>query len=612
MKKHYLVLLAGSTVLATGLLTGCGEGRSESTSLKKPFDTRKVTRSRDWTWNVGTDATFVDGKTKKFSLVTHFHDGIPKEVQHLQTFIDVDNNPNTGFSYGEDSWRISGADYLIEDGSLYESTSTSKWRWNYIGEMSFVRRISHNKPIADISTTNKNLVALFDSSHINVTIEPFDKNWGSTYSTISTESIDVERKNTHDDSTGDPSDNLAHARDLIPEDSNVAFARENDILYLTDVRTEDGGKNRAIRVDTKDMTFKAITLQGSNPHSIDRAGSSDKFYLRTQNSNTISVVNFKNNSEKLVHIGRYFARTAGATNLKYNIQLISMHNAPVISIIDIKTDKILATVGDSSASAPNMANGHPLWFDEDHFGLIDRVNKTVTIFEVTQNGTKLSFTETDSLRFNSPVHIIHKTANITSIKDLNTFYIMGEGDVSKGLSPFVANVIFRPKNGTFYIDHQTSLSASHRVVKGVNPVLHHGGTSPDGKYFFASVLDGKTYILNTESMKVVKTLKTGLGAGHVNFSKEENVAIVTNHFADNVTIIDLTTLKIKAQIVISKSKFHENDRHLLQLHNPIVSKDGRYFLTAASHDGDVVKIDLRALKIDSKLHVGGLLEQTSS
>jgi WD40 repeat protein len=189
---------------------------------------------------------------------------------------------------------------------------------------------------------------------------------------------------------------------------------------------------------------------------------------------------------------------------------------------------------------------------------------------------------------------------------------MGEGDIKQNITPYIAKIHFDSQNGTLSIIQQTELPNSNKIIKGIKPIGHHGGTTPDGKYFFATILDGKTYILDTKTMGIVKVIESGLGSGHVNFSKEENVAIITNHSSDYVTVIDLSTLAVKAKIVISKTKFDEKHPALLQLHNPILSEDGRYFLTAASHDGDFVKIDLRTLKVESKLHVGGILDQTSS
>ncbi len=53
---------------------------------------------------------------------------------HLQLFIDVDKSATSGFQ--SSIWSGSGADYLIEDGELYRSTTSSRaWGWKYIASV---------------------------------------------------------------------------------------------------------------------------------------------------------------------------------------------------------------------------------------------------------------------------------------------------------------------------------------------------------------------------------------------------------------------------------------------------------------------------------------------
>ena len=53
---------------------------------------------------------------------------------HGQFYIDIDNNPNTGYQFNNELWSSkSGADYLLEDGQLFKSTANdSSWSWQWI------------------------------------------------------------------------------------------------------------------------------------------------------------------------------------------------------------------------------------------------------------------------------------------------------------------------------------------------------------------------------------------------------------------------------------------------------------------------------------------------
>ena len=181
---------------------GCGE--SVEALSKQPTDTTKLVRDisdneKDWTWFVGTEASFkkVSGKDT-LTIVSSFYEGVPQEVEHFQFFIDSDNNATTGFSFGEDSWRISGADFLVEDGDLYKSDSESVWSWSYVGAFSSYEKSPLKEGIVQITYASSDS-AITDMihkekmpTHLNITIEPFDKEWGSTYSTISTDHVKLE------------------------------------------------------------------------------------------------------------------------------------------------------------------------------------------------------------------------------------------------------------------------------------------------------------------------------------------------------------------------------------------------------------------------------------
>ena len=181
-------------LLALFLFVGCGNETLTQPidNVKSPQNTTKQIRAlaedeQDWTWFVGTDGTRAKDA---LTFDVYFMKNIPQEVQHFQYFLDVDNNGDTGFSYGRDSWRISGADYLIEDGELYKSTSKTEWSWTHVDTFETYEK-SEQEGIAhiQIATHKEAIISLFSSDTVNITIEPFDQDWSSTYSTISTDHV---------------------------------------------------------------------------------------------------------------------------------------------------------------------------------------------------------------------------------------------------------------------------------------------------------------------------------------------------------------------------------------------------------------------------------------
>lgn len=422
---------------------------------------------------------------------------------------------------------------------------------------------------------------------------------------------------------------VASVAGTTPIDSNIELGDEDGVLYYVDPRPEENGHNRALRIDYKAMSYTAISVNGINPHSIDRAGETNRFYIRTQNSYSFDVVNFDTGSVKTIDLGDHKPRAIGAYNKKHNLQLLSAKDMPVVDVIDVARDRVIATLGDrhtytasqiTSNAGAGSATGHALWFDEDHFGLIDRVHNLVSVYKVVthEDGTR-DFQKTSELHAGTAFHTIERVTNPQTRKDLVTFYALGEGDISKNFVPYVLEMSFDPNRGSLTRakrangeDRITYLSASNQEIDTIKPTTHHAGISPDGNYFVVPVFDGKVYFINRKTMEIDKILHAKLGAAHIEFSASQKVAIVTNHFDEHLTIIDMNSLTVKRQLRISNHHFDSSNKHLLQPHFSYLSKDGRYFYTFATQDGDFLKIDLKTLEIIEKLHTGGAPEQAHS
>jgi hypothetical protein len=417
---------------------------------------------------------------------------------------------------------------------------------------------------------------------------------------------------------------VASPYDTTPIDSNINLGNETGVLYYADPRPQEHGLNRVLRIDYNSMSYDAIPVNGINPHSIDRAGSTDKFYIRTQNSSSFDVVNFKNESVKTVDLDDHKPRAIGAYNKKYNIQLLSAKDMPVVDVIDVSTDRVIATLGDrnhynksdiTSNAGSGSATGHSFWLDEDHFGLIDRVHKITRVYKVEKNDDgDLSFKQTSSIEAGTAFHAIERDLHPKTRKDVTTFYAMGEGDLTNNYSPYVLELSFDPQNGKLSRTERVAwLSQSQDTINNIKPTTHHSGVSPDGKYLVVPVLDGKVYFIDRESMDVVKILEAKLGAAHIEFSDSQNVAIITNHFSNELTIIDMESLEIKKTLQIGfNHEFNPSEIHLFQPHFSYVSPDGMYYYTFATQDGDFLKINLKTLEIEDKLYVGGAPEQAHS
>jgi hypothetical protein len=187
MKQSFfrLLPLAGSAILATVLLTGCGAG-GENNGLSSKQPHKKINRTfEDWTWNVDAEV-HINGNG--FNLTTFYFDNIPDNIKHYQIFID--SIPNKGYN-GEDGWEVYGADYLVEDNIVYKSLSDTQWKWEQKGEINLIdnKKSGNEREISILDS--KLLESYVKSDKVNIYIEAYDGNWTGGYCTIPLPNITV-------------------------------------------------------------------------------------------------------------------------------------------------------------------------------------------------------------------------------------------------------------------------------------------------------------------------------------------------------------------------------------------------------------------------------------
>ncbi len=434
---------------------------------------------------------------------------------------------------------------------------------------------------------------------------------------------------------------------LLPRDTNLYYAPYNEkgYLYFADPQPDEHGENRVIRVNYKNMTFNenndsiiltedAYLIPGkthSNPHSVDRAGKTNKFYVRTQNAYSFDVIEAKNGKLeylKTVPLStdingttvQYSPRAFGAYNAKYNIQLLSGRNADhysVTAIINVENDEIIKTISTHINGKGSNVTGHAKWLNKDYFAVIDRGNHAIHVYKIFKNYEgRIDVLETDSIDTITPIHALERVENPKNIIDLNTFYTMGVASGTNGSNenPFIEKLIFDSNSGKFVppppcgggkrIADFINTDYSGLAAKKIPAATHHA--SIIGDYIYVPVYDGKIYKINRDTMAIVGKVDTGiekgLGAGHIVYSKSLNLLVITNHWSPYITLIDISNnqFKLKGYMKIYRDGDHDifnpDEKHLMQPHFAQISDDGKYFYTFASQDnGRFVKVNLEEL-----------------
>lgn len=303
---------------------------------------------------------------------------------------------------------------------------------------------------------------------------------------------------------------------------------------------------------------------------------------------------------------QHFPRSSEAYNATLGLQLVTGADKPMASLIDVKTDTVVATVGDSSLVYPidyggSNATGHPFWFDDTRFALIDRGNRTIQMYKVIQNRKgkwKVKLLNTIS----TPTAVHHFVKRDTSTLrglDRYTYYALSEGSPDAGIAPSILKYVLK-RNKLNFVAEASLVEAGDPLIETMGS--HHADVHPDGLHMYVGSTEGHTYVINMQKMKVVKTIQTGLGAGHTTFVPERNLAIVTNHKDKFVTIIDTTTHTKITNVIVSGDSIHGE---ILQSHSSFVHPDMNFFYAFATDNGVFYELNLETLSVSRTLETGG-------
>ena len=142
LQQNKSIITTLAITLSSLFISACGGGGETTTvSNVNPSEPVQLTSS-SWSKSLAKTPEAFSIKTKISQASPGDHPqlrvdvkGAPKTA-HWQLHIDSDNNPNTGFQHDNEAWsKLSGIDYIVEDGYLYKSTANdSSWSWEYVAK----------------------------------------------------------------------------------------------------------------------------------------------------------------------------------------------------------------------------------------------------------------------------------------------------------------------------------------------------------------------------------------------------------------------------------------------------------------------------------------------
>ncbi len=368
-------------------------------------------------------------------------------------------------------------------------------------------------------------------------------------------------------------------------------------------------EDRVVVIDVEAMTLtKTVDTVGMDPYPVDQAGKLDKVYAVTRGSNSMDVINASTLEPMGLIELEHFPRSSEAYNSVLGLQLVTGVDKPMASLIDVNTDKVVAVVGDSSLDSiidygGSNATGHPFWFDDNRFALIDRGSRTIKMYIVVKRkgrrgGYNVMLLDTIS----TPTAVHHFVKRDTSElmgPEQFAYYALAEGSPDADIAPTVLKYVL--KNNKLHFIAQADLAETGDAIIA-NMGSHHADVHPNGKLMYVGSSEGNVYVINMLKMRMVKTIEAGLGAGHTTFVPERNIAIVTNHRDTFLTIVDTEKHQKITNITVSGESIHGE---ILQSHSSFVHPNMDFFYAFATDNGIFYELDLEKLEVTRELDTGG-------
>ncbi len=385
--------------------------------------------------------------------------------------------------------------------------------------------------------------------------------------------------------------------------AQTAIAEDYGIRAFYGDKLED----RVVVLDVDNMSLtQTIDTVGVDPYPVDQAGKLDKVYAITRSSNSIDVID----ASTLQPLGlielQHYPRSSEAYNETLGLQLVTGADKPMASLIDVDTDKVVAVVGEDVAVDPvdyggSNATGHPFWFDDNKFALIDRGNRTINMYKIVQNRRGIWKTVLlDSVNTPTAVHhFIKRNLSSLSGADKNSYYALAEGNPEAGIAPSILKYVL--KHNKLQFAAQANLAESgDKTIASMGS--HHADLHPNGNLIYVGSLEGHIYVVNMKKMAVIKRINAGVGAGHTTFVPDRNLAIVTNHKDTFITIIDTEKNQKIKNVTVSGTAINGE---ILQSHSSFVHPNMNYFYAFATDNGIFYELDLETLTVSRTVETGG-------
>jgi len=148
---------------------------------------------------------------------------------------------------------------------------------------------------------------------------------------------------------------------------------------------------------------------------------------------------------------------------------------------------------------------------------------------------------------------------------------------------------------TVSILDNNAMEETHRIEHEGFKFPHGVGLSGDeSKLYIASTYAGRVFVIDTSSLKVLKTINTHQDLVHmIYFDPKKERVLVPNIGSNNITILDTATDEVVTHIPVGRGP-----------EGAAVHPEGKQLYVANQHDNNLSIIDLEDFSLQKKLRLG--------
>ncbi|MFA7382569.1 MAG: hypothetical protein WC001_03890 [Desulfurivibrionaceae bacterium] len=335
------------------------------------------------------------------------------------------------------------------------------------------------------------------------------------------------------------------------------------------------GENSVTVLDLLNEKTVKVLPTGKVPHAM-AASPAGKIFVNNRGSQDLTVIDANTLTvTATIPLPATSFQLALAPNGK--TLAVVYKDALKLTLVDVATSTIIRTVeiGELPAPFKGAMMKHPAWSPDGKYVYCpESVGKTIVKVEAATGAV------VKRLQLAIGNHYLHPSP------DGKLFYAINEGSKEGATSL----TLIDPATDTVVAELPLPLAPGE---KGEG---HHAAFSPDNRYFFFGNLGSSgLHVLEVQSRKWTKVIKTGKGPGHPAISPDGRYFFIVHHKDGVISVVDIARQEHVKDIKIGDGK--------AQAHAAYFTPDGRYFYAVAAQDNVMAKIDVAKMELISTLPV---------